>query len=404
MTSVSAGQFTRTTLNQAAMRVNSNLSRITRELMDLQEKMATGKTLNRPSDDPFATVLTLQLQTLLESKVQYKENVMLASDTLAASDRALGDIAEVLIEARTTGLGEIGATSTQATRDAAAIVVDSILDEVLGKGNASFYGRCLFAGTLTGTAPFEQVGNYIAFKGNTESLRTRIDQSTDVEYNITAESVFGTRSSLLTGSQELAPAIDADTDLRLLNEGRGVRAGSIVIDDGTTSTTVDLSHARTVGDVIDAINAATPGTTSCTVSPAGTGLLITSTLPGADITVTEASQGSTARDLGVYQPTAGGGATLTGTPLDAVLDLNTGLSLLHGGAGIDTTGGITITNGDFAATLTFDDCDTIEDLLNKINGAGVYVDAAISQDGKRLEVFSRLHGAEMRIAESGGTT
>jgi len=404
MSNISYSQFTRTTLSQAAMRVNGNLSRITRQLVDLQEKMATGKALNRPSDDPFGTVLALQLQTLLENKVQYKENVRLASDALAATDRALGDISEVLVEARTTGLGEIGATATDETRQAAALVIDSVLDEVLSRANATFNERYLFAGTLTGAAPFEAVGDAIAFNGNNETLTTRIDRLTDVEYNVTSDDVFGTRSSLITGFQDLSATIELDTDLRAMNDGRGVHAGSIIIDDGTTSSTVDLSHAQTIGDVVDAINDATPVTTTCSVNGPGAGLVITSTLPGADITIVEASQGSTAEDLGIYRPTAGGGDTVTGDSLDPVLQLNTKLSLLYDGTGIDTSSGLTLSNGDYAATLTFDDCETVEDLINKIKGAGVYVEAAIAEDGRRLELVSRLHGAELRVAETTGQT
>ena len=404
MNTISHTQFTRSTLQQTARNVNSNLGLLNTRLMELQTKMATGKAIIRPSDDPFGAVVALQLQSLLENKAQYQKNVLLARDQLAASDGALGDIGDIIADARSLGLGEIGVTATDETRQAAAIVVDSYLDEILSRGNATFQNRYLFSGTLATTAAFQAVGSDIVFRGNTDGLYTRANETGDIGYSITADGVFGVDSGRIAGFADLNPTLNADTDLRRLNLGRGVHAGGIIIDDGTNTSTIDLSHARTVGDVIDAINAGTPATTTCTLNAAGAGLVLTSSLGGADITIVDASNGTTARDLGIYTPSPGGGDTVTGGDLDPALDLQTPLALLGMGAGIDLASGIAVTNGDYSATLTFDTCTTVEDLLNAINGADVYVQASIADDGRRIELVSLLQGARLRVAETTGTT
>ncbi len=65
-----------------------------------------------------------------------------------------------------------------------------------------------------------------------------------------------------------------------------------------------------------------------------------------------------------------------------------------------------MTNGpDHVGTITFGSCTTVEDVLNEINSSGLYLEARIAEDGSSIEVFSLLHGTELRIGEvSAGTT
>lgn len=84
----------------------------------------------------------------------------------------------------------------------------------------------------------------------------------------------------------------------------------------------------------------------------------------------------------------------------------TAAGTLAGGSGInlDQTAGIQIVNGGQTHTITFEDAETVEDLLNKINGSSADALATISADGSGIDVRSRLSGASFQIGENGGTT
>ena len=77
-----------------------------------------------------------------------------------------------------------------------------------------------------------------------------------------------------------------------------------------------------------------------------------------------------------------------------------------GGAGIefDQSSGLQITNGDDTYNVSFASAETVESMLNIINGAGANVLADINQDGTGINIRSRISGANFTITENGGTT
>ena len=77
-----------------------------------------------------------------------------------------------------------------------------------------------------------------------------------------------------------------------------------------------------------------------------------------------------------------------------------------GGSGqvLDQSSGIQIVNGGQTYEITFDDAETLNDLINNINGVGANVVAEINADGTGINVRSLLSGSDFQIGENGGTT
>lgn len=87
-----------------------------------------------------------------------------------------------------------------------------------------------------------------------------------------------------------------------------------------------------------------------------------------------------------------------------VLTLATFSTAGGSGEALDKTSGIQIVNGDDTFTITFDNCETVEDLLNVLNRSNARVLASINSTGTGIDVRSRLSGADFKIGENGGTT
>ncbi|MEO8497763.1 MAG: flagellar hook-associated protein FlgL, partial [Planctomycetota bacterium] len=77
-----------------------------------------------------------------------------------------------------------------------------------------------------------------------------------------------------------------------------------------------------------------------------------------------------------------------------------------GGSGIvfDKDSGIQVVNGGQTHTIMFETAQTVEDVLNLLNGSTANVSARIAADGRGIEVRSRLSGTDFKIGENGGTT
>jgi flagellar hook-associated protein 3 FlgL len=235
-------------------------------------------------------------------------------------------------------------------------------------------------------------------------LQNRFDESAILPFMVDGNEVFGALSSRIQGSADLTPVLTTGTrlaDLRGATDG-GVNGGAIVISNGATTKTVDLSTADTIGNVIDLINAAAVGGITASIAPGGAGLLLSAA--GADnITITD-SGGTCATDLGIVRATpAGAGVGISGTPLNPNLTPLTNLADLRGGLGIDLSG-LIVTNGQTTATIDLSTATTVEDLLNRINQSGTGVRARLSDNGTGIDILNPVQGTQMTVAENGGTT
>ncbi len=204
--------------------------------------------------------------------------------------------------------------------------------------------------------------------------------------------------------------ISGQTALASLNDGKGVfvRDGGgtdmiITSRGGLPSHNIVLGDAKTIQDVIDAIDTQTGGEVTASINSDGTGLTLTDTTGGVgDLIVQNGTGGRTAAtDLGietsgVSSDTLDGGRVIAG--LNSTLVRNLG-----GGAGL-SAGSMFLTdrNGDVASiTLTSSDyTGSIEDLLANIN-------AKISASNPGADISATINEAGNGIAlvdSSGGTS
>jgi flagellar hook-associated protein 2 len=175
--------------------------------------------------------------------------------------------------------------------------------------------------------------------------------------------------------------LSTDTDLGDLNAATGVARGKIVITDGAGDTTVDLSAATTINEVLDAINSSGADVTA---SVEGDHLVVTENT-GDGLTIADATGYTTASDLGIVGDEALG--TITGTDIRTLGGL-TPLSSLNDGTGVYFDDGsydfkITTRSGrefdiDLGRIDNPIDGDTLIEDLN--NGAGVTLNSDSTED------------------------
>jgi flagellar hook-associated protein 2 len=204
-------------------------------------------------------------------------------------------------------------------------------------------------------------------------------------------------------------SIGRATALAQLNDGRGIRTAAsgadlrILAGDGSTFD-VTLATAKTVGQVLDLINAAGGGKIVADVAPGGgTGIRLTDmTGGGGAITVAALNGSSAAADLGLSgTPTIG---TLNGGPLIAALN-STLVSSLNGGAGIPL-GQISITDrAGGSATINLAGLTSVQDILDAINNSGAGVKASLNVSGNGIQLVDTTGGSgSLQIADVNSTT
>ncbi len=193
------------------------------------------------------------------------------------------------------------------------------------------------------------------------------DQSLSRGYS-DATNPLGLSGQLVIGT---GGSLQASTSLDLLNNGTGVRRGSIRITDRSgANTTVDLSNVLTMRDVVDAINSQSNAAVKASTSGGKLVLQDTSGQTTGDLTVSDVSGGHTAADLGIAQSVAAD--TLNGNDVYQVTSdflltsINDGNRLRLRSGSNDLS--ISLADGtSFQASLS--GVKTVGDIVSKINGA-----------------------------------
>jgi flagellin-like hook-associated protein FlgL len=194
--------------------------------------------------------------------------------------------------------------------------------------------------------------------------------------------------------------------------------------------TVDDAGATTIGAVEAEINATGLFTAQHDVSSEGASYNPASFVAATDINLVRGDTGnsggaaktlyvhvaanvSTANDV-VAAINAEGQFTAQLDTLDTTNTTQAGTQLVDvdatavtaGGSGenLDLASGIRVVNGGSSYTLSFAGAETVEDLLNVINGSEANLHAEINADATGINLRSRLSGSDFQIGENGGLT
>jgi flagellin-like hook-associated protein FlgL len=159
-----------------------------------------------------------------------------------------------------------------------------------------------------------------------------------------------------------------------------------------------LSQAVTVGDVIEAISAASGVNVTATVNSSGLTIVDDNAAPVRNLTIADVGGTTTARDLGLAVDRPG---SIVGPPLHPQLTPTTSLNLLYGGRGVHL-GTMHITNGTQETDIDLSSAHTVGDVLSAINTSTAGVQATFNTGETALQVRSTNANTVAVVTEVGG--
>lgn len=193
--------------------MNKNL----KNLDTINNQLATGKEINKISDDPFKAARSMQLSTDINTNEQYNTNIKDTMNWLDTTDEALHQVTDVMQRIRelmvSSGNAAYGSDESKTINDEIKERV-SELTQVL---NTNFDGKYIFGGTKVSSKPLDAkkdavTGNYemmfVDQDGNkldpnssdpytqgkldniNGSLTVEISQSVTMKYNVNANEIL----------------------------------------------------------------------------------------------------------------------------------------------------------------------------------------------------------------------
>jgi flagellin-like hook-associated protein FlgL len=393
--------------------IQSSLARTQQLLLQAQVQLASGYAVNRPSDDAVASSAISIFDDVIERRGQLLRNLSHGESLMNNVDAALGDVSEMLIEAKGISLSQIGVGSTASTRESQAAVIDAMLAEMFNTANREYQDIYFFGGAKTDSPPMRDLLGGMQYTGAGEGMVTDLGISREFPVTVNADRAFGAMSARVQGARDLNPELIDDTRLVDLNGavGFGVRLGSIAADVNGTDITIDLGTAHTIGDVAvlleDAIqtelDTSSPGeTVSVTIDPTLGNRLSFSLSAGATVTLSDITAEASAADLGIVT-TLAAGATTTGGDLNPRITEHTLIASLDGVTA--PLGTLRLENGGQMRELDLSSATNVQDIMNAVAGLKLGIRVEVDPGGDRLNFINELSGGQMSISEvSGGKT
>jgi flagellar hook-associated protein 3 FlgL len=177
-----------------------------------RERIASGKRINRPSDDPVGTEAVIRFRTAQAEIEQVRRNAGAAHDALVAGDTALEQYQRTLDRARTLLQQGASDTSTAESRRTIASELDGLREQVLSLANTKAGDRFIFGGTRQDAPPYDANGTPAASAAAPQLLQVE-PQAAPVSTGVTAETVFADAGgTVMAELQQIAEALRGTGD------------------------------------------------------------------------------------------------------------------------------------------------------------------------------------------------
>ena len=235
---MSAGRITECMLGR---RLLSDLRASTERIATAQRQIASGRRIEKPSDDPLAAHNALRLRSELGGIQQDQRTISDTKGWIDTTDSALATMTEVVHRARELALQGANGAIGQTERNKLADEVDQLIETAKSAGNSSFGGRYVFAGNDTADPPYTP-GAVDAYDGNTRPIARQIGPGVSVQINIPGVNILGRGDA--TDTKLLSTLRTLSADLRSGNLD-GLRGPALT---RLTSNLEDVTSARgTIG-------------------------------------------------------------------------------------------------------------------------------------------------------------
>ncbi len=171
----------RITFHEVNANMQYNVMKNYSRLSELQEQIATGRRLNRPSDDPVDVTNDLSLRSGINRLKQYRRNLDDGLAFMGVTDTALTSMNELLQRVKELGIQASNDTYTASERAFVADEVTQLLRQVITLVNSTYKGDFIFGGTNTKIAPYTLQNG--TFNGAIDNLLAPVGTAISIQDN-----------------------------------------------------------------------------------------------------------------------------------------------------------------------------------------------------------------------------
>lgn len=198
-----------------------NLRHNLRRLGKTEYKLASGKEISRPSDDPVRLQQAMIYRSTLNAMEQYQRNIEDAVSWQEMTESALNHATDVLQRARELALQGANDTNSAESRLALVPEIEQLKEHLLQIANTQYNGKYIFSGTATSDQTIDAAYNLF---GNDEYIKYEVSPGIEMEVNLTFKETFGDVMAGDSVFHALDKVIDGlkNNDSTAINDGIGM--------------------------------------------------------------------------------------------------------------------------------------------------------------------------------------
>lgn len=177
-----------------------NLNRNAQRMNETQLQLATGRKINKPSDDPVGITYGLRYRAELASNEQYQKNVDNAISWLEFNDTVLNQTGNVLQKVRELSVQAANGTNPQSALDSIKEEMGQLKEQLVDIANSKLNGKYVFNGQEYDKKPYDFPSNADGTSDTSGAasvttdigeLQYMVGESVQLSINVTGTEVFG---------------------------------------------------------------------------------------------------------------------------------------------------------------------------------------------------------------------
>jgi flagellar hook-associated protein 3 FlgL len=177
--------------------MKANLAKQSSQLMETQLKLASGKKINKPSDNPVGMGKVLDYRTTMSTIDQYRDNILDAKTRVEFTESILDQAQDMIRQAK-----NIAANPDSESKIALAQEIGNIREQILGLANSKYGANYIFSGHVTDTAPFDTAAPH-AYMGDSGSHQVIVGEGITIPIETDGEQIF------IEGADNLFQVLDS---------------------------------------------------------------------------------------------------------------------------------------------------------------------------------------------------
>jgi flagellar hook-associated protein 3 FlgL len=177
-----------------------NLNRNAQQMNNTQLQSATGRKINKPSDDPVGITYSLRYRAELSSNEQYQKNVDSATSWLDFNDTVMDQAGSIVQRLRELTVQASTGTNPQSAMDSVKEEVMQLKEQLIDVANSKLNGKYIFNGETYDIKPYQFTKDADGVSDTTDvasvitdtgKINFIVGESVQLPINVTGNEVFG---------------------------------------------------------------------------------------------------------------------------------------------------------------------------------------------------------------------